>query len=139
MLAKHPQRILLQFIAAMFQHQLLQLFAAMCLVLLCPTSLVLIAVNDESGGPARVSRSKYIISFICTLAASTIYSLLLSLMQLSFQKVLKRETFSVVLEMQIYTSLVAICAALAGFAYVNTLVWTAVAWKVCSVTSLSPT
>ncbi|XP_030479802.1 probable purine permease 11 [Cannabis sativa] len=133
-----------------------QKFTALILnsVVVLSLSAALIAVNDDSGGPAGVLRSKYIIGFICTLAASAIYSLLLSLMQLSFQKVLKRETFSVVLEMQIYTSLVATCAALVGlfasgewktlhgemqgfgkggFAYVNTLVWIAVAWQVCSV------
>ncbi|XP_062100760.1 probable purine permease 11 [Humulus lupulus] len=133
-----------------------QKFTALILnsVVVLSLSAALIAVNDDSGGPAGVSRSKYIIGFICTLSASAIYSLLLSLMQLSFQKVLKRETFSVVLEMQIYTSLVATGAALiglfasgewktlrgemqgfgkGGFAYVMTLVWTAVAWQVCSV------
>lgn len=117
-------------------------------------SAALIAVNDDSEGPSGVSKLKYIIGFLCTLAASALYSLLLSLMQLSFQKVLKRETFSVVLEMQIYTSLVATCVSIVGLfasgewkslhgemegfgtgrvSYVMTLVWTAVAWQICSV------
>ncbi|CAI9765117.1 unnamed protein product [Fraxinus pennsylvanica] len=82
------------------------------------------------------------------------YSVLLSLMQLTFQKVLKKETFSVVLEMQIYTSVVATCVSIIGLfasgewktlrgemdgfatgklSYVMTLVWTAVAWQLCSV------
>ncbi|KAB2595176.1 purine permease 11 [Pyrus ussuriensis x Pyrus communis] len=114
----------------------------------------LIAVNDDSGGPTGVSKGKYILGFICTIGASALYSLLLSLMQLSFQKVLKKETFSVVLEMQIYTALVATCAATIGLfasgewrslngemenygkgqvSYVMTLVWAAVAWQICSV------
>jgi len=75
-------------------------------------------------------------------------------MHLTFEKVLKKETFSVVLEMQINTSLVATCASKIGLivsgewhslhgemkgfqkgevAYVMTLVWTAIAWQVCSV------
>nr|XP_028954728.1 probable purine permease 11 [Malus domestica] len=103
--------------------------------------------------PTGVSRGR-ILGLICTIGASALYSLLLSLMQLSFQKVLKRETFSVVLEMQIYTALVASFAATVGLfasgewrslhgemvnygkgrvSYVMTLVWTAVAWQVCSV------
>ncbi|KAF7825960.1 putative purine permease 11 [Senna tora] len=117
-------------------------------------SSALLAINEESEAPSGVSQRKYIIGFVCTLGASALYSLLLSLMQLSFQKVLKRETFSVVLEMQIYTALVATCVSTVGLfasgewrslhdemegfgkgrvAYVMTLVWTAVAWQVCSV------
>lgn len=133
-----------------------QKFTALILnsVVVLSLSAALIAVNDDSEGPSGVSKGKYILGFLCTLGASAIYSLLLSLMQLTFQKVLKRETFSVVLEMQIYTSLVASCVSIIGLfasgewnslhgemdtfgkgraAYVLTLVWTAVAWQVCSV------
>ncbi|GMY22946.1 probable purine permease 11 [Fagus crenata] len=123
-------------------------------VIVLSFSAALIAVNDDSDGPSGVSKGHYIIGFLCTLAASALYSLLLSLMQLTFQKVLKRETFSVVLEMQIYTALVATCVSTVGLfasgewkslhgemvgfsagrvSYVMTLVWTAVAWQICSV------
>ncbi|GAV71805.1 TPT domain-containing protein [Cephalotus follicularis] len=117
-------------------------------------SAALIAVDDDSEGPSGVSKRKFIIGFICTIGASALYALLLSLMQLSFQKVLKKETFAVVLEVQIYTSLVASCVSVVGLfasgewkslhgemkgfakgelSYIMTLVWTAVAWQVCSV------
>ncbi|XP_057435833.1 probable purine permease 11 [Lotus japonicus] len=117
-------------------------------------SASLLAVNEDSDKPDGLSQGKYIVGFLVTLGASALYSLILSLMQLSFDKVLKKETFSVVLEMQIYTSLVATCASTIGLfasgewhslhgemegfkkgevAYVLTLVWTAVAWQVCSV------
>lgn len=117
-------------------------------------SASLLAVNEDKDEPSGISRGKYVVGFLCTLGASAIYSLLLSLMQLTFEKVLKKETFSVVLEMQIYTSLVATCASTIGLfasgewrslhgemegfqkgqvAYVMTLVWTAIAWQVCSV------
>ncbi|KAK2650894.1 hypothetical protein Ddye_018383 [Dipteronia dyeriana] len=123
-------------------------------VVILSLSAALIAVNDDSEGPSGLSKLKYMIGFISTFGASAIYSLLLCLMQLSFQKVLKKETFAVVLEMQIYTSLVATCIALIGLfasgewrslhgemegfhkgrvSYVMTLVWTAVTWQVCSV------
>ncbi|KAI4353063.1 hypothetical protein L6164_002040 [Bauhinia variegata] len=123
-------------------------------VVVLSLSSALLAINDESEGPSGVSQGKYIVGFLCTLGASAIYSLLLSLMQLSFQKVLKKETFSIVLEMQIYTSLVATCVStialfmsgewrtlhgeMEGFhtgrvSYILTLVWTALSWQVCSV------
>ncbi|XP_002526505.2 probable purine permease 11 [Ricinus communis] len=117
-------------------------------------SAALIAVNDDSDGPSGLSKWKYIIGFLCTLGASAIYSLVLSLMQLTFQKVIKKETFSVVLDMQIYTSLVASSVSVVGLfasgewktlhgemegfgsgrvSYILTMVWTAVSWQVCSV------
>lgn len=117
-------------------------------------SAALLAVNEDTDEPSGFSKGKYIIGFLCTLGASAVYSLLLSLMQLTFEKVLKKETFSVVLEMQIYTSFVASGASVIGLfasgewrtlhgemegfqkgyvAYVMTLVWTSIAWQVCSV------
>lgn len=122
-------------------------------VMILTLSASLLAVNDDTSGPS-LSRSKYVIGFLTTLAASALYSLLLSLMQFSFQKVIKKETFSVVMEMQIYTSIVATCvstialfasgewkmlhAEMNAFAagrlsYVVILVGTAVAWQICSV------
>ncbi|GKV12676.1 hypothetical protein SLEP1_g23796 [Rubroshorea leprosula] len=133
-----------------------QKFTALILnsVVILSLFAALIAVNDDSETPSGVSEGKYIIGFLCTLGASVLYSLLLSLMQLSFQKIIKKETFSVVLEMQIYTSLVATIVSIIGLfasgewksldgemdgfgkgrtAYVLTLVFTAVTWQVCSV------
>ena len=133
-----------------------QKFTALILnsVVILSLSAALIAVNDDSDGPSGVSKGKFLLGFLCTLGASALYSLLLSLMQLSFQKVLKNETFSVVLEMQIYTSVVASCVSTVGLfasgewkslhhemegfnsgrvSYVLTLVWTAVTWQVCAV------
>ncbi|KAL3516790.1 hypothetical protein ACH5RR_023692 [Cinchona calisaya] len=123
-------------------------------VVVLTLSACLLAVNGESTEPSGVSKGKYVIGFVATLGASVLYSLLLSLMQLSFQKVLKKETFSVVLEMQIYTSLVATCISTIGLfasgqwrtlhgemnnfgtgrlSYVMTVVWTAVCWQICGI------
>ncbi|XP_058104172.1 probable purine permease 11 isoform X2 [Magnolia sinica] len=123
-------------------------------VILLTFSAALLGVRADSEGPNRVSAGKYAVGFLCTLGASATYSLILSLMQLSFQKVLKKETFSVVLEMQMYTSVVATCVCVIGLfasgewrslkgemhgfekgktSYVMTLAWTAVGWQVCSV------
>ncbi|CAM8987268.1 unnamed protein product [Rhodiola kirilowii] len=123
-------------------------------VVILSLSAALLAINDDSDAPEGVSKWKYIVGILTTLGASALYSLLLSLMQLSFEKIIKKDTFSVVLEMQIYTSVVATCVSTIGLfasgewkslhgemntfhsgsvSYVMTLVWTAVAWQVCSV------
>ncbi|GMI98246.1 purine permease 11 [Hibiscus trionum] len=123
-------------------------------VVILSLSAALIAVNEGSEVPSSVSKGEYLLGFVCTLGASAVYSLLLSLVQLSFQKVLRNETFSVALEMQIYTSLVATCVSTVGMfasgewkglqkemegfdsgraSYVLTLVWTAVIWQVSAV------
>ncbi|KAK4414326.1 putative purine permease 11 [Sesamum alatum] len=133
-----------------------QKFTALILnsVVILSLSAALLALNEDSDKPSGISSRKYIIGILAAIAASALYSLLLSLMQLTFEKVLKKETFSVVLEMQIYLAVVANCVAIVGLfasgewrtlsgemnnfttgklSYVMTLVWTAVAWQVCSV------
>lgn len=124
-------------------------------VVLLTFSAALLGVSSDSDGSSTdIPKGKYALGFVLTLGASATYSLILSLMQLTFQKVLKRETFSVVLEMQICTSIVATCAAVVGLfasgewkgltgemegfakgkvSYVMTLVWTGVSWQVASV------
>lgn len=123
-------------------------------VVILSLSAALLATNDDSDKPSGVSQGEYILGVLTTLAASALYSLLLSVMQLTFEKVLKKETFSVVLDMQIYTSFVATCITVVGLfasgewrtitgemdsfasgkiSYIMTLVWTAVAWQICSV------
>lgn len=118
-------------------------------------SAALLGVDSGSDGSSTdIPKGKYPLGFVLTLGASAVYSLTLSLMQIVFEKVLKRETFAVVLEMQICTSIVATCAAVVGLfasgewkglgaeydgynkgklSYVMTLVWTAVSWQVASV------
>ncbi|KAK9743293.1 hypothetical protein RND81_03G229700 [Saponaria officinalis] len=123
-------------------------------VIVLTISASLLAVSDESGTPAGTSRLEYAIGFLCTVGASAVYALILSLMQLSFQKVLKAETFAVVMKMQIYTSLVATVVSVGGLfasgqwktlgnemdnfdtgpaSYVMTLVWTGISWQICSI------
>ncbi|KAH7848986.1 hypothetical protein Vadar_011384 [Vaccinium darrowii] len=133
-----------------------QKFTALVLnsVVVLTLSASLVGVNSDSDSPSGVSKWNYFLGFVSTIAAAALYSLLLSLMQLSFQKILKTETFSMVLEMQIFISLVATCVSVVGLfasgewktlegemdgfgtgrvAYVMTLVGTALAWQVCSV------
>lgn len=128
-------------------------FITNSLVLLTISSTLLVFHNDSEDSK-QVSKGKYAIGFICTVAASAGYGLLLSLTQLIFKKVLKQETFKVVLDLIIYPSLVSTVAILVGLfasgewkglssemenfqlgevSYVMTLVWTAVSWQVFSI------
>ncbi|MCL7034135.1 hypothetical protein MKW94_011127 [Papaver nudicaule] len=129
---------------------ILILASVACLTL----SVSILAIDSESSESTEVSKGLYILGFVSTLGASALYALLLSLMQLSFDKVFRQMTFAVVLKMQIYTSTVATSACILGlfasgewygwseemhgfkkgkFLYVMVLVWTAVFWQLCSV------
>ncbi|XP_043694501.1 probable purine permease 11 isoform X2 [Telopea speciosissima] len=124
-------------------------------VIILTISASLLALHSESDGSTGVTKAHYAIGFLCTLGASALFSLLLSLTELSFEKVLKKKTFSVILEMQIYPAIAATCVCLVGLfasrewwslkgemeqigrvSYVMILVWTAVAWQVFSVGAL---
>lgn len=104
--------------------------------------------DGDNGG------NNYPAGFVLTISASATFSLIMSLMQLSFQKVLKNETFAVVLEMILWTNFVASAVSVAGLfaggewrgiraefagfekggvSYVMTLVWIALSWLVYSV------
>ncbi|RZC63246.1 hypothetical protein C5167_024980 [Papaver somniferum] len=123
-------------------------------VVLLTIAVALLAINTDAPVSATISKDVYIIGFFCTLAASAGTALFLSLTQLSFQKVIKRETLDAVLEMTIYASLFATFACLVGIfasgewkglkkemseygdgpvSYVMTLVGIAVFWQVFSV------
>ena len=101
-----------------------------------------------------MNTSKYIIGFICTIAASAMYGLILPSMQLVFNRVLKKETFAVVLEIQIFTSIVATVVCIIGLSiggefrdmkeedesfttgtvsYYMTLIWFGIGWQVFAV------
>ncbi|XP_048132641.1 probable purine permease 11 isoform X4 [Rhodamnia argentea] len=122
-------------------------------LVLLTVSASLLAVHSDSD-TTKTSRAKYVIGFLCTPGASATYSLYLSLAQLSFEKVIKRETFSAVLDMQIYPSFVATCSCVVGLflsgewrklggemkayeegrvSYLMSLIWTALTWQISSV------
>lgn len=124
------------------------------IVLLTLSSTLLVFQNNSSGSASRVSKGKYVIGFVCTLAASAGYGFLLSVTQLCFQKILRKQTLKVVLDMLIYPALVGTLIILVGLfasrdwksvdkemegfslgkvSYVNILVWTAIAWQVFSI------
>ncbi|KAK7330861.1 hypothetical protein VNO77_25066 [Canavalia gladiata] len=123
-------------------------------IVLLTISASLLAVNAESESPIGLSRKKHVVGLFYTLGGSAALSLQLSLIQLSFEKVIKRKTFSAVLDMQLYTSFIATCACVVGLfvsgewktmdneikeykngkvSYVMTLFWTAVTWQMSCI------
>ncbi|KAF7803196.1 purine permease 21-like isoform X1 [Senna tora] len=128
------------------------------LVLLTISSILLVFQTDSATSDStEVSKGKYAIGFICTVAASAVYGLILSLTQFVFRKVFKRETFKVIIDMIIYRSLVASCATVVGLfasgewkglkremegyemgkaSYLLNLTWTAILWKLFSLGSV---
>ncbi|KAL1560415.1 putative purine permease 10 [Salvia divinorum] len=125
------------------------------LVLLTVSSVLLVFEPDTaSSGSAKISKQKYVIGFLCTLAASAGYAIMLSLTQLAFQKLIKKETTRAIVDMTIYQNLVATVVIVAGLfaagdwrrleaemegyktgrvSYVMNLFWTAVSWQVFGV------
>lgn len=120
------------------------------LVLLTISSALLV-FHSNSEDPKGVSRGKYALGFACTIGASAGYGLLLSLNQLCFRRVIRKETFRAVLDMLVYQSLVSSVIVMVGFfasgewehlrtemdgyelgkvRYVVNLVGTAIAWQV---------
>ncbi|XP_021765723.1 probable purine permease 11 [Chenopodium quinoa] len=123
-------------------------------ILTISVCLLAINANDEGNTTNNVSRGKYVIGFLCTLGASATYSLLLSLTQFSFEKVIKDESYNTVICMQFYPSIVATCGCVIGLfgsgewrtlkgemrdyktggvPYVLTLTFTAISWQVSSL------
>ncbi|XVF87967.1 hypothetical protein PTKIN_Ptkin19aG0010700 [Pterospermum kingtungense] len=127
-------------------------------VILITMSASLVAIHPDSiesedekkpGG-----KKAHVIGFLSTIGASAAYALLLSLTQFSFETTLKKETFGVVFEMQIYTSLVSTFVCAIGLfsssewnklkcemetftkgrvLYVVSLVGAALSWQICTV------
>ncbi|CAB4279158.1 unnamed protein product [Prunus armeniaca] len=123
------------------------------LVTISSTLLVFQANNNSEDTPntGRVSQGKYAAGFICTVGASAGTGSALALTQFAFNKVIRKKTYVVVMDVIIYQSLVATCAALVGLfasgewkglkremdefeigkaSYVMILVWTSIAWQV---------
>ncbi|KAI3682976.1 hypothetical protein L1987_83401 [Smallanthus sonchifolius] len=81
-------------------------FIANSLVLLSFSSSLLVFQSD-SEETMNISRSKYVIGFVCTVAASAGYGLMLSTTQLAFKKILKLQSYKVVFDMIVYQNLIA--------------------------------
>ncbi|XP_047266471.1 probable purine permease 10 [Capsicum annuum] len=147
------------FFSFFLNKQKINYFILNSLVLLTiSSSLLLFQKNeyDDTNNTNKITKRKYIIGFVCTLAASAGYGLMLSLTRLAFEKIFKTESLRLVVEIAMYESLVAsIGNAVAVFAsggwrdleqemnefelgkksYVLNLVGTAICWQVFTVGS----
>ncbi|CAA7042806.1 unnamed protein product [Microthlaspi erraticum] len=81
---------------------------------LLTVSSALLVFNTKSQNTGNVSRVEYVLGFVCTITASAGLGLLLSLVQLILREVLKKPTFSAVIDMVVYQSLVSSCVILIG-------------------------
>lgn len=127
-------------------------FIVNSLVLLTISSILLVFAPDSSD--SSYSKGKYAIGFLCTIGASAGYALMLSVTQLSFRKILKIDSFRIVMDMIIYQSAIATFVIiiglfasgewkslhkemkefeLGGVSYVMTLVWIAITWQIFSI------
>ncbi|KAK6124069.1 hypothetical protein DH2020_042154 [Rehmannia glutinosa] len=123
------------------------------LVLLTISSVLLVFQKDP-GDANQTTKKKYVIGFLCTLGASAVYALMLSMTQLAFQKIIKKETIRSIVDMTIYQNAIATIVIVIGLfasgdwrrlegemreyklgrvSYVMNLVWTAVSWQAYSV------
>ncbi|KZV51056.1 putative purine permease 6-like [Dorcoceras hygrometricum] len=119
-------------------------------IVILTISSVLLVFQSDPGDSNKTSKKKYVIGFLCTLGASAGYGLMLPLTQLAFQKIIKKETISAVIDMSIYQCMVATFVVVIGLfasgewstldremnrfesgkvSYVMNLFWTAVAWQ----------
>ncbi|GAB4828646.1 hypothetical protein Ancab_018311 [Ancistrocladus abbreviatus] len=119
------------------------------LVVITISSVVLVFQNQDSA-TANVSKSKYAIGFICTVAASAAGGLSFALIQLIFQKVLKAQNFKLILDYVIFMCSVAsvvltiglfasgdwrrLTKEMDGFgmgrvSYLMNLIWSALLWQ----------
>lgn len=85
-------------------------------VILTVSSSLLVLQNDDSGERInnKTSRQKYVFGFLSTVAASAGYALMLSVTQLALQKIFKRESFHLIIEMSLYQSISATMVILIG-------------------------
>ncbi|XP_051126310.1 purine permease 21-like [Andrographis paniculata] len=123
------------------------------LVLLTVSSVLLVFDPDDAGGSPK-KKSKFVLGFISTVGASAGYALMLSVTQLAFHRIIKKETAAALVDMAVYQSLVASVVIVVGIfasgdwrkvhgemtaykagttSYVMNLVWTAVSWQVFTV------
>ncbi|KAJ0622892.1 putative purine permease, plant [Helianthus annuus] len=128
-------------------------FITNSLVLLSFSSTLLVFQSD-SEQTMKTTRSKYILGFVCTLAGSAGYGLMLSTTQLVFRKILRTPSYKVIFKLIVYQNMVASVAIVVGLfasgewkdikgemegyesgkvSYMMTLVWTAVSWQVFTI------
>ncbi|PWA65538.1 purine permease [Artemisia annua] len=137
----------------LFDYEKFTPYIANSLVLLIISSTLLVFQSDSEQS-VKTSKTKYIVGFVCTVAASAGYGLMLSVTQLPFKKILKSQSYNVVFDMIVYQNMIGSCWILVGLfasgewknikgemagyetgtvSYIMNLVWTAISWQVFSI------
>ncbi|CAN0903704.1 Probable purine permease 10 [Linum grandiflorum] len=81
---------------------MVSIYAGLGLILGLITFLYSLGLHGEG---LTISRIKYMTGFFCTLAVSVLYSLIMSLTEFTFTRVIKRLMFKHVMDMNIYFNL----------------------------------
>ncbi|XP_019086249.1 PREDICTED: probable purine permease 6 [Camelina sativa] len=127
------------------------------LVLLTTSSTLLVLQDEPESSYSSSSKSSYVIGYICAIGSSAGYSLVLSLTDYAFEKILRKYTFKVILDMATYPSLVATIAVVVGLlgsggwkmlrmemdefelgkgSYVLIVIGSTISWQACSIGSI---
>ncbi|EEE61571.1 hypothetical protein OsJ_15943 [Oryza sativa Japonica Group] len=124
-------------------------------VVLLTFSAALVGVSHSSEETnSSVPEGKFALGFVLALSASAAFALILSLMQLTFDTVLRSNAAHAVLELQLWSNAAASCVSVAGLfisgewssltaemdgykkgevAYGMTLAWTAISWQLATM------
>jgi drug/metabolite transporter (DMT)-like permease len=132
------------------KHKFTALVLNSVVVLTFSAALVGVSHRASDGTNSSVPQGKFLAGFLLTLSASAVFSLILSLTQLTFDKVLKSAAFPDVVRMQFWSNTAAACVSAAGLfisgewstlaremhgykrgkvAYAMNLAWTAISWQ----------
>ncbi|CAM0875187.1 unnamed protein product [Alopecurus aequalis] len=132
------------------KHKFTALVLNSVVVLTFSAALVGVSHASHDGTSSSVPQGKFLAGFLLALSASAVFSLILSLTQLTFDKVLKSDAFHDVVEMQFWSNTAAACVSVAGLfisgqwstltremqgykrgkvAYAMNLAWAAIAWQ----------
>ncbi|CAL1366801.1 unnamed protein product [Linum trigynum] len=128
------------------------------LFLLTVSSVLLVFAGDPAADPRGITRAKYTVGFLCTLASAAASGMFFSISEYAFRKVLKVQSLKVVMNMLMFQGMVASGIGAVGLfasgdwkglgkemenyelgkvGYVMTLVWTGVTWELFAVATMA--
>ncbi|CAL1366799.1 unnamed protein product [Linum trigynum] len=128
------------------------------LFLLTVSSVLLVFAGDPAADPRGITRAKYTVGFLCTLASAAASGMFFSVSEYAFRKVLKVRSLKVVMNMLMFQGMVASGIGAVGLlasgdwkglgkemenyelgkvGYVMTLVWTGVTWELFAVATMA--
>ncbi|CAL1403184.1 unnamed protein product [Linum trigynum] len=128
------------------------------LFLLTVSSVLLVFAGDPTTDPRGITKAKYTLGFVCTLASAAGAGLVFAVSGYAFRRVLKAQSLSIVMNMLLFQGMVASGIGVVGLlasgewkglgkemaeyelgttSYVMTLVWIGVTWQVMAVGTMA--